>query len=85
MEKTELTEDTLRKRLEDADQRIGKVYRNRKTRNLYVVIGASIHSETGLTLITYIKVEPSLALTIRPISWSRPIVLFDEKFEELEE
>lgn len=59
---------------------IGGVYRNKKHGTNYVVIGLTRHSETLEILVTYEREKPN---DRADIPWSRPIELFNEKFERL--
>ncbi|MBD2156216.1 DUF1653 domain-containing protein [Leptolyngbya sp. FACHB-16] len=80
------------------DVKIGKRYRNLKTRGIYYVVGWGYHSESLETVIVYIAQGATLwtrfwlwvmAIAARQVQedvgvWVRPEKLFAEKFEPID-
>jgi hypothetical protein len=61
------------------DLKVGNLYRNIRTNNLYEIIGFANHSETTEVLVLYKRVP--LGESVDQRLWARPVHLFRIKFK----
>lgn len=59
----------------------GESYRNKKTGNLYYVLGLGKHTETQDEMVMYVRRDNEVMLISETQIWVRPLELFKEKFE----